>query len=259
MHIRIDFENDATISSCLQISESFIRRPYQIKSGIKMKKITLSSDATASPPPPPPSPSKSSRKTLIAAILIVIIVVAVVAGVYLMTRNGSTPSTNNPTPAPGTTATPAFGITASPGSGTPSVSEANLIAGATSIQFSVSYTTGTQTVFAYTYSAKNLGTPNMMMRIEGTFSNDSSNTIYIINGAEQKSWVYSDSEWTDMSQIFASQYQTWNETWQGYAENLAAWAGTGEYTYTYPVSGDKLRIYNIAVNPVLADSLFQHS
>jgi hypothetical protein len=99
----------------------------------------------------------------------------------------------------------------------------------------------------------------MMMRIEGTFSNDSSNTIYIINGAQQESWIYSDGEWTDMSQVFASQYESWNQTWQGYETSLAAWASTGEYTYTYPGSGDTLRIYNIAVNPELADSLFQHN
>ena len=37
----------------------------------------------------------------------------------------------------------------------------------------------------------------MMMRIEGTFSNES--MIYIINGAQQKLWINSGGEWTDMS------------------------------------------------------------
>jgi hypothetical protein len=232
-----------------------------------MKKSILASDTTVSPPPPPPpSPSKGSRKTLMAAIIIVIIVVAAVVGAYLLTRSGS-PS-NNPTPAPGTTPTPAPGTTASPGatvspgataspgSGTPSPSQTNPYTGATSIQFSVSYTTGGQTSYAYTYSAKNIGTPNMMMRIEGTFSSES--MIYIINGAQQKLWINSGGEWIDMSTEFSTQWDSWNQTWQGYETSLAEWAGTGEYTYTYPGSGDTLRIYNIAVNPELADSMFQH-
>ncbi len=228
-----------------------------------MKKSILASDTTASsPPPPPPSPSKGSRKTLMAAIIIVIIVVAAVVGAYLLTRSGSPSSNPTPapgttaTPAPGTTATPAPGTTPTPGTGTPSPSQ-NPYVGATSIQFSVSFTTGTETSFAYTYSAKNIGTPNMMMRIEGTFGNDT--MVYIINGVQQKMWINSGGEWIDMSTDFSTQWDSWNQTWQGYETSLAEWAGTGEYTYTYPGTGETLRIYNIAVNPELADSLFQHN
>jgi len=208
------------------------------------------------PPPPPPlpqdsSPKDSRKKLIVVVLLLVIIIVSAVVLVVLFMKAG--PSA---TPTPGITATPVPGITASPGSGTPSPSQTNPIGGANSIQFSTSYTTGTQTVYAYTYSAKNLGTPNMMMRIDGTFSGESSNMIYIINGVQQKSWVFSDGEWTDMSQMFQSQYESWNSTWQGYAADLAEWAGTGEYTYTYPGTTETLRIYNISVNPQLSDSLF---
>jgi hypothetical protein len=232
-----------------------------------MMKSILSTEVNTPPPPPPPSaPSKGSRKTLLAVILIVIIVVAAVAGAYLLTRGGS--SSTNPTPSPGATTSPSASVSpgsttspsasVSPGSSTPSPSP-NPVAGASSLQFSVSYTTSTQTMFAYTYSAKNIGTPNMMMRIEGTFSNDSSNMIIMINGAQQTYWVYSDGEWTDMSSIYTSQYDSWNATLQGYETSLLAWAGTGEYTYTLPGTDETMRIYNIAVNPTLADSLFQHS
>lgn len=68
-----------------------------------MEKSILASDAMASSPPPL-SPSKDSRKTLLAAIVIFIIVVAAVVGAYFITRSGSTPSNNNPSPSPDATA-----------------------------------------------------------------------------------------------------------------------------------------------------------
>ncbi len=210
-----------------------------------MKKNILSSNATVSPPPPP-SPSKGSRKMLMAAIVIVIIVVAAVVGAYFIMRNGSTSSSNNPTSSPGTSATPGSGV-----------------AGATSIQYSISETVTNQTLYSgsnvtintlltdATVSAKNLGTPNMMIRVEG-HALTTTGVVMIINGAQQKEWVYSGGAWSDTSNTV-----TWNTWTQSYnmTTGLAGWSGTGDYTHT--ASGVTLRIYNIVVNPELADSLFQ--
>ena len=92
-----------------------------------------------------------------------------------------------------------------------------------------------------------------MMRID-FFDASGSETIYIVNGQLQKSWAYSDGTWTDLSAAYALQYSTWNTLWQGYLNSLAAWNGLGDYTYS--ANGDSVRIYNISVNPTLADSLF---
>jgi len=91
--------------------------------------------------------------------------------------------------------------------------------------------------------------------MEGTFSSDSSNVIYIVNGAQQKAWMYSSNQWIDLSDGFASQWSTWSSTWEGYLKDLTNWSG-GDFTYTSPVSGDTVKIYDVQINPQLPDSLF---
>ena len=95
-----------------------------------------------------------------------------------------------------------------------------------------------------------------MMRIDSTDSSGDQST-FIINGAQQKAWSYSNGEWTDLSDVYSLQYSTWNTLWQGYVNSLAAWNGLGDYSYSS--GGDSVRIYNISVNPTLADSLFVHN
>jgi hypothetical protein len=93
-----------------------------------------------------------------------------------------------------------------------------------------------------------------MMRIDVTDA-DGTQSILILNGAEQKAWTYSDGEWTDISIAYTSQFNIWNGLWQGYVNSLGAWTGVGDWTYTD--GNTSVRIFNISVNPVLADSLFQ--
>ena len=191
-----------------------------------MQKSTM---AIPPPPPPPASPSTSApkinRKTMIALGVIVIIVVAIVVGIFLVTRGGGG------------------------GGGT-----GGNVAGASSLQFSADVTASGNTT-TYTYYAKNIGTSNAMLRIEGTSSEG--NFIYIINGAQQQAWIYADGEWTDLSSYFSDYWSTWNSTFTGFKSNLAS-HGSG-YTYTDPSTGDTIKIYNVVVNPSLADSLFEHS
>jgi hypothetical protein len=191
-----------------------------------MKKSIMTEMASA--PPPPPPLSKVSRKTLIAVIVIVAIA-AVAVGVYLATQSG--------------------------GGGGGGGGTTTGIAGASSLQFSVSATHAGVSQGTYTYMAKNLGTSNLMIRIEATTSTGD-NFIYIVNGAQQKAWMCSNGEWLDLSDAFTTQWNTWDSQWEGYQNNLAGWTG-GDHTYTAP-NGDTVRIYNITVNPSLADSLFQH-
>jgi flagellar basal body-associated protein FliL len=130
------------------------------------------------------------------------------------------------------------------------------VAGASSLQFKVSVTPAGEDSEEYTYMLKNAGTSSLMMRIEMESSDD--NWVYIINGAQEKVWVYSDGEWMDLSVAFPTYWDTWNSAWQGYRTNLLDWTGVGDWSYTTP-NGDTVRIYDITVNPSLADSLFQHS
>ena len=212
---------------------------------------------------------------LIAGIVIAVIVVAGVAGYYFATQNNPSPSASpsptstptstpqasttapststNPTTAPSSQATPT--PTAAP-SQTASTSIPANVAGASSLQYSVSLTTNGALEGAYTYYGKNAGTQNFMMRIDFTDS-DGSESIFIVNGQLQKAWSYSDGEWTDLSAAYTTQYNIWNGLWQGYVNSLSAWSGLGDYSYS--AEGSTVRIYDITVNPTLADSLFVHS
>lgn len=219
-----------------------------------MKK-ELSNNIRTMPSPPPVPTKKKSRKTLLLILLALILIVIIVVGAFIamggLGNNNSTTtptptSSGNPTPTPGTTSTPA------PSS---SVTGAD-IAGASSLQYSVAVTSGGVSQGSYTYYGKNAGTANFMMRIDYT---DSSGTKggFIINSAQQKAWSYSDGTWTDVSEVYAMQYDTWNTLWQGYVNNLGAWTGLGDYTYS--AGGNSVTFSGISVNPSLPDSLFTPS
>lgn len=190
-----------------------------------MQKITL----TVPPPPPPPPPPSSlpssapriRRKTMIALLAIAIVAVAIVAGVFLATRGGG-----------------------------------GNVAGANSLQFSSEYTfQGGSTT--YTFSAKNIGTSSTLLRVEGTGENGP--FIYIINGAQEQAWVYENGAWTNLTAYYSSTWGQWISTFSELKGELSNWSGFGDYTYTDQSSGHTIRIYNVTMNPSLADSLFEPS
>ncbi len=186
-------------------------------------------EATPSPPPPPPpppeptkhivAPGRSSRKLLYVVVATVIIVVAVIAGVLLLGGWG-----NN----------------------------SGQLASASSLKFSASMTGGT-TNFVYTFYAKNIGTDNLMVRVDGTFAGIEG--TYIINGAQHKVWVNSMGIWQDLSSDWYTFWSTWQGTLDQFRGYLNGWTG-GDYSTS--LEGGNIRIYNIQVNPQLADSLFVH-
>ncbi|MEM4733139.1 MAG: hypothetical protein QXD70_01260 [Candidatus Bathyarchaeia archaeon] len=127
------------------------------------------------------------------------------------------------------------------------------VAGANSLQFDVIATIqGAQE--KYQFWAKNLGTQNLMMRVELT---DAHGEVFkfIINSAEHKVWVYYEGGWTDMSEQFTTYWDQWKPAFDEYKSNLENWSGTGDYEYT--ANGNTFKITNIHVNPTLPDSLFQ--
>jgi hypothetical protein len=211
---------------------------------------------------------KSAISMLIAAIVIIIVVVAAAgAGYYLTSQNpAATPApsaspTASPTQTPAATSSPETSetplVTQSPAlSPTPGSSQPLNVAGATSLRYSVSLTEAGVFQGSYTFQGKNAETSNFKMRIDFTDKSGDQST-YIVNGADHKAWIFESGQWQDVSVAYDAQFSSWNNLWQGYTNSLLSWNGIGDYSYT---QGDAtVKIYDVSVNPVLADSLFQHT
>ena len=203
--------------------------------------------------------NKTAISIVVIAIVAIVVVAVVAGGIYFATtqnKPSSQSATESPTPsaAPSQSSTPITTASTTPTeTANPSASPATKVAGASSLQYSVSLSADTLSALrgTYTYYGKNVGTSSFMLRIEFT---DLSNaqSIIILNGTQQKSWEYSGGKWSEISA-----YGTYYNVWQGYVANLASWNGVGDYSFT--VGHATVRIYDISINPVLADSLFQHS
>lgn len=164
-------------------------------------------------------------------VIVVIIVIAVVVGgiaAYYVLTSGEG---GEPTPTP-----------------TPSGPD---VAGATSISFDV----GIPDVETDKFTAKNLGTSEVLLRVDQT---DAQGVyfVYLMDQAEQSVWADFGDGFTDQSEYFADTY--WNSDLIGkvaldkYIAALDAdWSGSGSYT------GDGYVIDNIVLNPPLEDSTFQ--
>jgi hypothetical protein len=125
------------------------------------------------------------------------------------------------------------------------------ITGATSLQFDVS-STAENLSGTYTLKAKNIeSTSNLMMRIDGTISGQT--MIMIVNGAQQKVWVYAGGTWTDLSSSYLYYWGLWSQSLKDFQTDLSGWTGG---TWTSP--NGEVTFTNIQVNPSLADSLFVH-
>ena len=123
---------------------------------------------------------------------------------------------------------------------------------ASSLQFSVSITREGET-YETMYWAKNIGTSDLMIRVE--IPDTSGDLIYIVNGADQTAWASTAGEWTDLSDTFSEQSDMWSLTTDGYQDELSTWI-EGDWTYTDASDGSEVRVHDITVEPTLADSLF---
>jgi hypothetical protein len=195
---------------------------------------------------------KGISKIVVVGIIVVILVVSAVGVYWAMTGDGDDNGNNgdgNDTTNGDTT----NGETENGDNGD-TVDQENDVAGANSVQFKVSVDPVDTESVDYTYMIKNANTSNMMMRVE--METEGEEMIYILNRPQQKVWVYSGGQWMDFSNTYQTYWDTWNSAWEGYRTNLLDWTG-GDWTYTTP-DGDSVRIYNIDINPSLADSLFEH-
>jgi hypothetical protein len=181
-----------------------------------------------------------NKKGISTWVIVAIIVIAVVIGgiaVYVLYSGGGEEGVT-PTPAP-----------------TPDIE------GATSLGFKIDATIGGNSE-VYAFTAKNLGTSNILLRTDET---DAQGTqfIYVFDQAARTAWARIAGEWMDVSAEFDSYWDGANsaiigyKAFDGYKTKLATnWSGSGDYDYTS--GGDTFHIYDIIVNPSVADSLFEH-
>ncbi len=127
------------------------------------------------------------------------------------------------------------------------------VGNATSLQFTVSATEG-NSVGTTSYSAKNIGTDDMMVRVE--IDAEGMSIIYIINGAEDKAWADEGAGWQDLSDTFSDQWDLWAPTFTAYTDCFTDWVEGGTYTDT---DGFEVTVSAVSINPTLEDSLFQVS
>ena len=161
---------------------------------------------------------------ILVAVVVIIVVVATVAGAYMLMNPG--------------------------GGNTVKVADA------TSLQYDVDVTyQGTTSLSKF--AAKNLGASDMMLRID-LLGGDQGNYTYILNSEDKTVWLALNGNWTDASTTYNDLMATGGLGAQNtvHTDALANWSGTGDYTYTDSV-GTSYKIYNVAINPTLDDSLFQ--
>jgi hypothetical protein len=167
-----------------------------------------------------------NKKTMYASVAMVVIIVVVVgsAGGYMLLNSGD-------------------GNTVK-------------VADATNLQYDVDVTYQETTSLAK-FTGKNLGS-NMILRIDLSGSGQD-NYTNIINYTDQTAWRSTNGIWTDVSTTYdAIMNIGCGKQWTSNVDALANWSGTGDCTYT-DSDGVSYRIYNVVINPALADSLFQHT
>ncbi len=168
---------------------------------------------------------------------LVIVIVAASAGVLLLQQNNNGNSNSNQPTA------------------TPAASSVNIPA-ASSLVFSVNDTSqGTTTTYKFT--ADNLGTPNIDLRVEVPGCDAGLSYVYLFNAASMSAWNQTNGgQWT--ADNFNNAWPLWGNMWSGYVDKLNAWNSTAQYSYTAS-NGDPIVIFDISVNPSLPASTFQTS
>jgi hypothetical protein len=181
--------------------------------------------------------NKKGISTLVIVAIVVIIIIVAGVAVYVLYNGGGGGGTT-PTPTP-----------TSP------------VEGASSLAFKVNVTiSGDNELHAFT--AKNLGTSDILLRVDQIDAQGNVFT-YLFNQTAQSLWISVGGSWMDQSTDFASYWNGANSAtigytaFDGYKTKLATnWSGSGDYDYTS--GADTFHLYDIVVNPSVADSLFEH-
>jgi hypothetical protein len=171
---------------------------------------------------------KMKKSVMAAAVIVIVAIAAVAVGVYLATQGG--------------------------GGGGGGIKNTYTVANATSLQLEADVTSQGVTI-TQKWAVKNLNTSQLMLRLD-LLGGTAGNYSYILIASNQTVWSAENGTWTDVSSTFNNLWSIWGTHWTNLRNALANWSGTGDYTYTAS-TGESVRVYNINVNPSLADSLFQ--
>lgn len=164
---------------------------------------------------------------LVAALVIIIIVVGVVAYVFLY----APPSGN--------------GGNGGNGGGETIYTMGN----ATSLQFTVDVA-GT----VIKYQGKNLGTSNLLLRVD-LDAGEAGTLSYIMYANNQTALNNETGTWAESD--FTTDWANWNTNgFSSYVAHNADWM-TGDDDVEYTDAGATIKIYDIVINPTIADSVFQ--
>ena len=131
-----------------------------------------------------------------------------------------------------------------------------VIGSATSLDYKMDMTSGGETS-TYRYRARNMGTTSMDLRIDMTIPGTTMS--YILSGSQQQGWMNTGAGWmsfSDLGMNFSEQWSTFSSSLETSTGYLSDWV-SGEWSGTY--GGVTYRIYDIQVNPLLPDSVFQPS
>jgi hypothetical protein len=178
---------------------------------------------------------KKNTIYIIVAVLVIVIIIAGAAA-YLLTNNGGS----------GTTPTP-----------TPSATPVPTVIGASTLQFNVNQT-GTAGTVTYMFSAKNLNTTTLIVRMD-ILGGSAGNYSYIVDTSAQKAYSNINNAATWTSDDWPTDYAMVITPFNDYVTHLADnWNGS-DLTYTYTSTTGTILIYSICPNPTLTTSLFATS
>ena len=184
--------------------------------------------------PKPPAPERGIPLKKSAAVVSIFVVIVVGAFIVAMR------------PGEGEGARPRVGP---PGGGPPGEG----IAGATSLSLKWECTAKGVTSSGTTM-AKNIRSPNLKVRCEGTAAGELFKII--VDAGERKAWTWNPQMgWMEVPD-FQPTLQQVETRMEACLEALRQWTG-GELSYTDPTTGITLRLWDIEVNPDLPDPLFR--
>ncbi len=143
-------------------------------------------------------------------------------------------------------------VALSGGTGTSTTTTSASVADATSLRFKIEMTYQGISA-AGTFMIKGIGSSDVKMRVDLTAAGE--DAIIVIDGAQRTAWAYQGGQWMDASSEFEQYWEQWDQTFELAKNQLGDLTG-GDYTFT--TSSMAFRIYDVEVNPSLADSLFQH-
>jgi len=173
--------------------------------------------------------NKNTMYIVVAALVIIIVIVGVGAYVFLGGGGGG-------------------------GNGNGGGETIYTMGNATSLRYTVNMTTADITG-TYMFAGKNLGTGDLLLRVDANpIVDDATTYSYLFYAGNQTSYNNATGTWAQGD--FTTDWATYSGMFEGYIAHNEDWM-TGDGDIEYTDAGNNIKVYDIEINPTLADSLFQ--